>query len=121
MINETKLGTKGEEVACIYLTNINYLIIDRNWRFRHWEIDIVAKHKNYLVFVEVKTQSEHNSINPRDLIGKRKQGFLINAANAYIIEKDINLEARFDVIFLIKQGKTYTIEHIENAFYPTVK
>jgi putative endonuclease len=121
MTNEIKLGPKGEEVAVNYLTINNYLIIDRNWRFRHWEIDIVARHNSYIVFVEVKTQSSHNPIDPRDLIGKKKQGFLINAANAYIIEKDISLEARFDAIFLTKHGETYEIEHIENAFYPTVR
>lgn len=113
-------GKKGEDIAKAYLIKKEYKILHINWRFKHQEIDIIALDKENIVFIEVKTRSSEYFENPKDAVTRKKQKFIINAANAYIEERDINLEARFDVISIILSNRV-EIEHIEDAFYPIVK
>ncbi len=109
-------GKQGEQIALKYLKNKGYLIRHTNWRFRHKEIDIIVEDNQYLIFVEVKSRSTDFYENPQDAVTKTKQRFLLEAAEAYIIENDIEKEARFDIIAIIKQNETTTIEHIADAF-----
>jgi putative endonuclease len=111
-------GNYGEELAKEYLIKQGYKIIELNWRIRHLEIDIIAKHKNTIVFVEVKTRTNEYWGNPSDAITKSKQRYLVNAAHEYLTIKEIDDEARFDVIAIITENNNISIEHFENAFYP---
>ena len=120
MRNNYCYGKKGENIARIYLIRKGYKILHTNWRFKHQEIDIIALDKENIVFIEVKTRSSEYFENPKDAVTIKKQKFIINAANAYIEEREIDLEARFDVISIILSNPI-EIEHIEDAFYPTVK
>lgn len=121
MAQHNDLGAKGEEIAFHYLLKKGYKIKKRNWRFAHYEIDMVALDKNELVIVEVKTRSAAIYEEPRDTISKQKIRFLTNAAQAYIEENEIDLETRFDVVFIKWYGEgKYDLEHIEGAFIPPV-
>jgi putative endonuclease len=121
MAKHNILGEKGEEIAFLHLIKKGYKILERNWRYDRAEIDIVARYKNQLVIVEVKTRSAAIYEEPRDAISNQKIRFLTNAAEAYINEKDIDCETRFDVIAIkwFSEGK-YELDHIEDAFTPLV-
>ena len=114
------LGKKGEEIAANFLATKGYRIIKRNWRFGKEEIDIIAEYDNFLVVVEVKTRSTKNYGNPEEAVDERKQRFLINAINEYVLQKEIDLEVRFDIISIVIEQNKQTINHIEDAFYPTL-
>ena len=114
-------GKKGELLAAEYLRDKGFKIQAVNWQVKHLELDIVAQKDNYLVFVEVKTRTTSFSENPQDSIDKRKQRHLISAANSYIFKNRSELEARFDIVTIIFKGEQFTIEHIEDAFYPIAR
>jgi putative endonuclease len=115
-----KLGEEGEELAVQYLSGKGYRIIERNWRYKHKEIDIIARDKDELVFVEVKARSGNYFEEPWQSVTRQKQRFLIAAANAYVLKFDLDIESRFDVISVTFLGKQHKIEHIDYAFYPGV-
>jgi len=121
MAESHNLGIKGEDLAAEFLKKAGYRILNRNWRAGKLEIDIIAENNDFIVFAEVKTRSEDFQMHPLTALTKDKQRSLIYAADAYIKRNNVNKEGRFDVISVIKTGETYSIEHIEDAFYPTLK
>ena len=100
-MKKTDLGKKGEELAERYLIKKGYQILQRNWRHNAKEIDIIAKGKDILVIVEVKSRNHQFHVEPRDAVTVQKQQFLIHAADAYIRTTDHDFETRFDVISII--------------------
>ena len=117
----TKLqtGNHGENLATEYLQGKGYVILERNWRHQKAELDIIAQHGNTTVFVEVKTRRGLNYGYPEEGVTPAKQKHLSRGANAYVIEKDINNDLRFDIISIIlKKGEAPEINHIEDAFFP---
>jgi putative endonuclease len=121
MIKELNTGSKGEELATQYLLEKGFKIIERNWRYRHYEIDIIAIDRHELVIAEVRSRSEAMLVPAADTVNLKKQRFLIQAANAYIEKTNSNLEVRFDIITIVFSKNDFKIEHIPNAFYPLVK
>lgn len=121
MAESHSLGRKGEEQAVDLLKNKGYRILHRNWRSGKREIDIVAENNEYVVFVEVKTRSENFQDDPKNAVNSEKQRSMIYAADSYIRRYNINKESRFDVVTVISGGKSAEIQHIENAFYPTLR
>lgn len=115
-----KLGRKGEELAVEHLRSLGYEILETNWFSHHLEIDIIAKDGNELVIVEVKARGTDSYEHPSEAVSQRKIRFLVNAAEAYIQEKDICLDTRFDVISIVFSGGNFTIEHFKDAFYPPI-
>jgi putative endonuclease len=120
MSKAKELGNKGEEIAVAHLKSIGYEILNVNWFSNHLELDIVARDGNELVIVEVKSRGSDSYEHPSEAVSNKKIRFLVNAAEAYIQEKDINMDTRFDVISIIFMGKTIELEHFQNAFYPPV-
>jgi len=112
------LGEQGEDLAEKFLIRKGYSILERNWKNQHEEIDIIARTDSQLVIVEVKSRSSKAFGNPYDSIGIRKQRLLVNAAEAYIIKFNSNLETRFDVVSIIRTPSGHEIQHIEGAFSP---
>lgn len=104
-------GRSGEEKAAKYLQKKGYAILERNYRCRFGEIDIIAADKNTLVFVEVKARSGSKYGMGYESVRPDKQAKLTKTAQHYMAEKGESL-ARFDVIS-IDDGE---ITHIENAF-----
>ena len=115
MISTWQKGRQGENLANDFLRKKGFEILDTNWRFQHKEIDIVAMKDNEIVFVEVKARRDTTFGRPEEAVDHQKQKHLIEAAEAYIIEKDISLNVRFDVISIINNDQ---IRHYEYAFYP---
>ena len=87
--NNKKIGGRGEDLAVDYLTNQNFEIIERNYHYGHGEIDIIAKEKDILVFVEVKTRKNLEFGPPELSITKNKQRQIRRIAEAYLYEKEI--------------------------------
>jgi putative endonuclease len=120
MAEHNELGKKGEELACLHLKKNGYKILHMNWRHLHDEVDIIAEKENILVFVEVKTRSSNYFGEPYIFVNKKKQNFLIRAANSYFDKYDVDMEGRFDVISIIISADKHRIDHIERAFFPCV-
>lgn len=120
MTRQKDIGDKGEEIGMQYLVKLGYEILETNWRFHHYEIDIIAKDGDELVIVEVKSRTGTAFEHPSEAVGPRKIRFLIEAAEAYIFKTDSHCDTRFDVISVIFHGDKYELEHYKDAFYPTV-
>jgi len=111
------LGKEGENFACKLLLEKGYTILQRNYRFRKAEIDIVAMDGQHIVFVEVKSRTTTWVENLAELVSKKQRKMLVLAADHYLISKKIDMEARFDIISLLKIGNALKVEHLKNAFY----
>lgn len=116
MAQHNELGKKGEELAVEYLQNNGYKILDKNWRFKKAEIDIIAMKKEVLAVVEVKTRSTSYFGNPQDFVNQKKIQLLVEAINEYVISKDLDVEVRFDIVAIIKNNQNFKIEHLKDAF-----
>lgn len=115
----TELGKKGESIAVDFLVSKGFVILQTNWHFQHLEIDIIAKHNEFLVFVEVKTRTSGDFGHPEDAVSNQKIRRLTDAAEAYIFANDLDVEARFDVVsILLPSHAKPEIEYFEDAFLP---
>ena len=117
MAEHNDLGKLGEELAVEFLVKKGYSIIETNWTFQKAEIDIIARKENVMAVVEVKTRSSIDFGLPQDLVNPKKIQLLVKAINEYVISNDLDLEVRFDIIALHREGKEFKIEHLEDAFY----
>lgn len=118
MISGAKIieGRRGEDIAANYLAKKGYKIIDRNFRLRNGEIDIVAMHKNVLVFVEVKTRTSQDFGTPFEAITPWKINTLLRVAQYYkLTHPKLPEQLRIDAISVeLKDFGKPVIEHIEN-------
>lgn len=117
MAEHNELGKLGEELAVDFLLENGYTILETNWTFQKAEIDILAKKENILAVVEVKTRSSLEFGLPQDFVKPKKIQLLTKAVDAFVNEKDLDIEVRFDIIAIHKEGKTFVIEHLTDAFY----
>jgi len=112
-----KKGRVGEALAEKFLKKNKYKIIEKNFRTRFGEIDIIAVDHGALVFVEVKARSGARFGSPMEAVGARKQSHLTLAANIYMEERGIFDKAvRFDVVGILGEGRDAKIELLKNAF-----
>ncbi|MAK35070.1 MAG: YraN family protein [Flavobacteriaceae bacterium] len=112
------LGKLGEVLAATFLQREGYAILERNWRFQKAEIDIIAqKDVDTIVFVEVKTRNSAFFGDPQSFVTPSKVKLLVKAANEYLISNQLEAEARFDIIAVLKNSKEERMEHFKNAFY----
>ena len=117
MADHNDLGKLGEELAVAFLKKDGYTILETNWTFQKAEIDIIAKKGNHLAVVEVKTRSSIDFGLPQDFVNPKKIQLLVKAINEYVLSNDLDVEVRFDIIALHKNGNGFKIEHLEDAFY----
>ena len=111
------LGKLAELQASKYLIKKHYKILNYNYRTRFGEIDIIAQHKKFLVFVEVKMRGENTIAEPREFVNYSKQQKLIATAQLYLAYHQTDLQPRFDVIEVFyEKGRIKSIKHLENAF-----
>lgn len=118
MAQHNILGKQGEELVVQFLQTLGYQIIEVNWQTHKFEIDIIVKDKNELVFVEVKTRKTDFFGNPEEAVTLSKQQHLIEGADFYINQNEIDLECRFDVVAVVLNESKKEINHIKSAFYP---
>lgn len=114
------IGKIGEQKASVYLKNHGYEILERNYRIRGGEIDIIAKKEKTVVFAEVKTRTQEAYGAPAEAVNYYKRENIRKTAQYYIMEKNLDLPCRFDVleVYVKKSvfGYTAKINHLENAF-----
>ena len=110
-------GRRGEEAAARHLAGIGYEILHRNWRHGRFELDIVCRDKDTLVFVEVKTRGEHGMTTPAEGLDKRKLCALVRAAGYYLSAHGLwDRPCRFDLVSVYKLENNFRLEHLPNAF-----
>ena len=114
-MNKRQVGTDYEEIAAGYLEQKGYMILERNYRNPHGEIDIIARKGEYVVFCEIKYRKDKRFGDPLEAVDVRKQRRISKVALYYTAGKKApaNVFYRFDVIGISGDG---TIQHIENAF-----
>ena len=112
-------GGWGEERAARYLRLRAYRILDKNYRCRLGEIDLIASRGGFLVFVEVKLRRTDRFGEAREFVGRAKQERILATAQLWMQKHESSLQPRFDVIEIYApdgpQGRV-RINHIENAF-----
>jgi putative endonuclease len=119
MENDTnKLGRESEKRAKAYLEGKGYKILETNWRNAKLEIDLIARVEETIVFVEVKFRKNDEYGEPELFVNRKKQNFIIKAANAYLELNNIQYESRFDIVALSQERNE--IIHLEAAFSPTI-
>ncbi len=120
MARQHRLGKAGEELAAAFLEEQGFEILERNWRHGKAEVDLIAVNENRLVVVEVKTRSTAFFGEPEEAVTESKQRLLSDAAQAYVDQRKIVLEVRFDVIAIVSTNGQNRLHHIPAAFYPGV-
>lgn len=113
-----ELGNSGEEMAVNHLIKNDYEILERNFRCRSGEIDIVARDEEYIVFIEVKTRTGTNFGKAIEAINYRKKSRLLKTAAYYLLITGLtNNNCRFDVVTLQQdKNNKWELEIVKNAF-----
>ena len=110
-------GDLGEDAAARYLETRGFKVLDRNWRFRQWELDLVCRDRDTIVFVEVKTRRAGSMASPADALTPKKQARLIKAASHYLTRNDLwDAPCRFDLAAVTDTGTSMDVDLVENAF-----
>ena len=119
-LSKEELAKKGEQLAADFLVEKGFEIVERNYRYGHGEIDIIAldPKDNYTVFVEVKTRQNLYFGEPEYAITKKKQQQVKKVAELYLYDKEIEkIDCRFDVVaILLEDDDKPVINYYENAF-----
>ena len=93
-------GKKGEDLAAEYLQTKDYQILNRNFRYKKFEIDLICQQKDLLVFVEVKTRTSVQFGYPESFVSVNQKNSIINAAEEYVLEFKWLGDIRFDTSLL---------------------
>ncbi|QOD59725.1 YraN family protein [Polaribacter haliotis] len=116
MAEHNELGKEGEKLAVEFLLKNDYKILEKNYRYLKAEVDIIARKGDFLVCVEVKARSSDYFGDPQDFITPKKIKLLVSAIDYYVVEKDLDVEVRFDIIAILINKKGTKLEHLEDAF-----
>ena len=118
MAEHNDLGKAGEELALAALLKKGFILKEKNYRFIKAEIDLIMSQGDDLVFIEVKTRQTAEIGEPFLAVTRSKQKQIIKAAHHYIVSRDLDVNARFDVVSIVHNSFRTNIEHIESAFLP---
>ncbi len=111
------IGKLGEKLVCRWYTDRKYELLSVNYRTRFGEIDIIARNRKYIVFIEVKTRKDASFSQAKEFVDYRKQQRIKAAAASYIASNNLDdIPARFDVAEVYNADKNPVINVIENAF-----
>ena len=115
--NTRHMGTKGEDSALRFLKHRGYRIIQRNYRCRFGEVDIIAADGDIIVFIEVKSRTSDAFGRPEEAVVTRKQQRISQTARHYLAVHDlVDRDARFDVVAIHFSPGGETVELIQDAF-----
>jgi putative endonuclease len=110
-------GAWGEDLALRYLTRRGYTLVERNYRTRHGEIDLIVRKDDTLVFVEVKLRRGTGFGDPLEAVTARKQNTIRSLATQYLSDRNPNFDTlRFDAIGILASADTVRIRHVRDAF-----
>ena len=116
------LGKQGETIACDYLKNLGFSIIERNVHIHHKELDIIARDGEWLVIIEVKTRQEGSMLSGAWALTKQKIGNVTRAGYEYAATNYGECRVRFDsVVCEQRVDGSFSITHEKNAFYAPLK
>jgi len=117
-MNSRELGILGEKRAENYFIDNNYILVDKNYKTRFGEIDIIVKDENFIVFVEVKLRKENSLYSGVFAITQSKIKKISTTAKLFLVDYKTDLQPRFDVVQITtnNDNKIIELEHIKNAF-----
>lgn len=111
-------GFKGEEMASVYLQQNGFNVIERNWRFKHWEVDIIASKNDRLHFFEIKTRTTSKYGKPEESISYKKMKNLKNAAEEYQYKNPHWKYVQFDVLAIcMYNNEPVEYFYIEDVYF----
>ncbi|MFW6238444.1 MAG: YraN family protein [Halanaerobiales bacterium] len=112
-----ELGDWGENRACTYLKDTGYNLVERNFRTRWGEIDIIARREDLIAFIEVKTRKSKKYGTPVEAVNRKKQHKIKSLARSFLQQNDITCcQVRFDIISIKISGCKARLRHLKNAF-----
>ena len=120
MAEHNELGKTGEQLAAEYLKTKGFEVLETNWRFKQYELDLIVKmpNRDTIVFVEVKTRQTNYFGYPETFVTKAKQKLIAKAAALYLDENGLNdAPVRFDVVAITITPQQTHIHHIDDAFF----
>lgn len=116
MYQRHETGKIGEDLVVKYLEQNGYTIIERNFECRQGEIDIIAKDKEEIVFIEVKTRTNENYGKPKEAVDETKKKHIYKSSEFYVYINHLENEPiRIDVIEVYKKQEKFIIHHIKQA------
>lgn len=117
MSDKIKRGNEGEQLAVDFLTQKGFEIVERNYRYKHSEIDVIAKINNWLIFIEVKTRSSSYFGHPEEFVDSKKRKKILEGADHYLQETNWQGNVRYDIVSINLIRGNPKVVHIEDAFY----
>jgi putative endonuclease len=117
MKTKQEIGKYGEDKAVEFLIAESYEILERNWRFKRAEVDIICKKEGILVFVEVKTKTYDFFGKPEEAVTIYKENLLKSAAGAYMRSINYDWEIRFDIIAILVNDSKFELKHYKDVFF----
>lgn len=116
MAQHNELGKEGEKIAVDFLIKKGYKILETNYRYLKAEIDIIAQKGQILAAIEVKTRSSDYFQDPQDAVNAKKIKLMVSAIDYYVVQKDVDVEVRFDIVAILHQKNNIEITHLKDAF-----
>ena len=117
MSDKIQIGKDAEDMAAEFLKTIGYEIVERNFRYRRLEIDLIVRREKWLVFVEVKMRSNDAFGFPEEFVDYQKAKNIVTAAEQYTFDKKYDGNVRYDVVAISMRNGVPDIKHFEDAFY----
>lgn len=115
-MSKREIGDRGEQIALRFLERLGYVLVERNYRTRYGEIDLVMSDREALVFVEVKLRRSSSHGEPVEFVGPSKQAKLRATAEQYLADLEADFEeARFDIVGILDE-RPPVIRHVRDAF-----
>lgn len=118
VVDRISIGKRGEEAAKSALEEMGFEILERNWRFGHKEVDIIAASEDGIRFVEVRSRVEPVLLEPELTVGSVKKEKLVSAARAYMRMNRITCEAFFDIVAVTFSPQGVKVDYFPDAFIP---
>ncbi len=116
-LSKRSSGAWGEELALRYLSRKGYTLVERNYRTRYGELDLILRKNNTLVFVEVKLRRGTGFGDPLEAVTPRKQAKIRSLAELYLLDREPAFDTvRFDVVGILLGKGPPSVRHIEDAF-----
>ncbi|TXH30984.1 MAG: YraN family protein [Cyclobacteriaceae bacterium] len=117
MNDKQQKGKEGEDLAAAFLQQAGYQIVERNYRYKRSEIDLIVRKAGWLVFVEVKMRSSDAFGYPEEFVDYQKAKNIVYGAEQYTYENKYEGNVRYDVIAISMKHGRPEIRHFEDAFY----
>ncbi|MFA7116285.1 MAG: YraN family protein [Bacteroidales bacterium] len=116
-----EIGRLGERLAEDYLKSLGMVLLERNYRSRHREIDLIMETEKAVHIVEVRSLRAPVAQEPQNSVNKKKQLFLIKCASSFVYSRKICKEVVFDIVAIIFFQERYKLEFFPEAFLPVMK